>query len=101
MKTAMILGMAALLGTAGVAAAGEPMVLTDAELDRVTAGVVLDLVVEAPTVLPIQDGTSNTIAIVEAPPPSGGTSAPRKPAEFVIIRIGQKINHALPPAGER
>jgi hypothetical protein len=38
MKTVMTLGIAALLATAGAAAAGEPMVLTDAQMDSVTAG---------------------------------------------------------------
>ena len=100
MNRAMTLGLTALLATAGAAMAGEPMALTDSELDRVTAGSVLVLEVQAN--LPIQDGTSNTILVVETPiPPSGGSSAPRKPAEFVIVRIGQKIHHALPPSGER
>jgi hypothetical protein len=38
MNRVITLGMAALLATAGAAMAGEPMVLTDAQLDRVTAG---------------------------------------------------------------
>jgi hypothetical protein len=97
MKTAVSYGIAA-LATAGAAVAGEPMVLTDAQLDQVTAGF-LKVEIHV-TILPIQDGTSNTALVTEAPPASGGTSAPRKPAEFVIISIGQKINHALPP-GER
>jgi hypothetical protein len=37
MKTAMTMVMVALLATAGAATAGEPMVLTDAQLDKVTA----------------------------------------------------------------
>jgi hypothetical protein len=96
------LGVAvAMAGPVDRAAAGEPMVLTDAELDRVTAGSLLVLEVQAPTVLPVQDGTSNTVVFVETPiPPSDGASAPQRRAEFVIIRIGHKINHALPP-GER
>jgi hypothetical protein len=38
MKTASTLGLAALLVTAGAAVADQPVVLTDTQLDRITAG---------------------------------------------------------------
>jgi hypothetical protein len=41
MKTATTLGMAALLVTAGAAVADQPVVLTDTQLDRITAGQVV------------------------------------------------------------
>jgi hypothetical protein len=43
MKIAMTLSMVALLATTGAASAGEPMVLTDAQMDRVTAGSAIKL----------------------------------------------------------
>jgi antitoxin (DNA-binding transcriptional repressor) of toxin-antitoxin stability system len=42
----MTIGLVALLATAGAAAAGEPMVLTDAQLDRVAAGDFLIITLE-------------------------------------------------------
>jgi hypothetical protein len=46
MKTAIMTCAAALLTTAGAAPAGELMVLTDAQRDKVTAGAQVDFRVE-------------------------------------------------------
>jgi prepilin-type processing-associated H-X9-DG protein len=113
MKTTLFsllaLGVAAAMAfPADRALADEPMVLTDAQLDRVTAGGAEDVIVEFETPsghsggahILFGDGSvrfhlDGQIALsVEV---DVGTA---RPAEFVIITIGQKTLE-LPPRGER
>jgi hypothetical protein len=71
MKTAMTLGLAALLATAGVAMADGPMVLTDAELDRVTGGPRMHVFVDLHNQAPAAPNTAENVEIVFGSAPEG------------------------------
>jgi hypothetical protein len=91
MKRAITFGLAAILATAGPALADQPMVLTGSQLDQVTAGAV-----DISRTLPGPEGkAAATSLLIQVDAPSAGASGMRPP-EFVIISIGQEVNHALP-----
>jgi prepilin-type processing-associated H-X9-DG protein len=108
MNRVITLGMAALLATTGAAMAGEPMMLTDAELDRVTAGSVEEIIVEFETPSGHSGGVNFLFGDgsvrfhVDGQIDLSGefNVGTARPAEFVVITIGQKTLER-PPAGRR
>jgi hypothetical protein len=100
----MTFGTAALLATAGAALADQPMMLSDAQLDYITAGNTGGGIFNTGTItiidstipgsggmsMTLGDGsvriTSHSISLSISPSP--GTTT--RPAEFVVINVGQK-----------
>jgi hypothetical protein len=71
MKAAMTLGLAALLVTAGAGMAEQPMVLTEAQLDRVTAGQGVVLVLQKTGDDSLELSTADNVQIVFEPADPG------------------------------
>ena len=94
MKTATTLGLAALLVTAGAAVADQPVVLTDTQLDRITAG------------LPTESMSLNFEEIKVQAVVKGEIMVTFDEGKLDSIRIdlshpGGSVKHALPAAGRR
>jgi len=82
----VFVGFAAVPFLAGVAMAGQPMAMSDAQMDRVTAGIEINIVSG-------DTGATNLVELVLAPPPrvlgiQTGNDPHQPPAGFTIISPG-------------